>query len=136
MPLTVPTLEGLLCLSQWAPQSKYYYQELEHRRTTGREPAHPSYAAELEKYDVNYFSETHWVPSQELTVPIPPGYEIFAVAREPSPTFEKQWGGVAAIVRSDLKAVLDEVLCGPDLLVLKIGALCLFNAYVLLHNSP
>jgi exonuclease III len=88
------------------------------------------------KYDINFFQETHLYPSQELTLPIPEGYEIFAISREPSSTFDRQWGGVAAIVRSDLKATVDEPLSGPDLLVLKLGAACLFNAYILPHGSP
>jgi exonuclease III len=40
------------------------------------------------------------------------------------------------MVRNDLDAEWDQILSGPDLLVLKVGSLSLFNAYVLPHGSP
>jgi len=68
-------------------------------------------------------------------LPLPPGYDVFAVARTPSLTFEKQWGGVVAIVRRGLGISLDDALSGPDLLVLRSGSVCIFNAYVLPNGS-
>jgi exonuclease III len=99
--------------------------------------SHPAFQSDLSKYDINYFQETHLLPSQELTLPLPAGYDVFAVAREPSnATFDRPWGGVLAMVRKDLDAEWDQILSGPDLLVLKIGLLSLFNTYVLPHGSP
>jgi hypothetical protein len=60
--------------------------------------SHPAFLESLKNHDINFFQETHLYPSQELSLPLPSGYEVFAVARTPSLTFEKQWGGVVAIV--------------------------------------
>ncbi|KAK7016922.1 hypothetical protein R3P38DRAFT_2541128, partial [Favolaschia claudopus] len=99
--------------------------------------SHPAFVSEISKYDVILFQETHLLPDQELSLPLPPGYDIYAVAREPScSTFDKPWGGVLTMVRSDLNAEKDESLSGPDLLVLRLGCLSLFNAYILPHGSP
>ncbi|KAJ7899470.1 hypothetical protein B0H14DRAFT_2556547 [Mycena olivaceomarginata] len=83
----------------------------------------------------NNEAQTHLYPSQELSLPLPSGYDVFAVARTPSLTFEKQWGGVVAIVRRSLGICLDDALSGPDLLVLKTGPVCIFGAYVLPAGS-
>ncbi|KAJ7764903.1 hypothetical protein B0H16DRAFT_1454701 [Mycena metata] len=98
--------------------------------------SHPDFFSKVSDYDVNFFQETHLYPSQELTLPVPSGYDVFAVARTPSLTFGKQWGGVVAMVRTDLELSVDEILSGPDLLVLKAGAATIFSAYVLPHGSP
>ncbi|KAJ7124798.1 hypothetical protein C8R43DRAFT_958583 [Mycena crocata] len=98
--------------------------------------SHPTFQSELENYDINLFQETHLYPTQELALPIPSGYNIHAIAREPlAGTFDIPWGGVAAIVRTDLRAKVETPLCGPDLLVMRIGAVCLFNTYVLPNGS-
>jgi exonuclease III len=91
----------------------------------------PDFLAELEEYDINFFQETHLYPSQEETLPLPSGYDVFAVAREPSAQFKKQGGGVAAIFRRSLPVEMDAKLSGPDLLVLNIGVVSLFCAYIL-----
>lgn len=96
----------------------------------------PEFLADLEKYDINFFQETHLYPSQEETLPLPDGYDVFAVAHEPSPQFSKQQGGVAAIFRRSLPVELDQELSGPDLLVLNIGIVSLFCAYILPTRSP
>ncbi|KAJ6613190.1 Endonuclease/exonuclease/phosphatase [Mycena sp. CBHHK59/15] len=95
----------------------------------------PEFLKGLESYDINFFQETHLYPGQEETLPLPDGYDVFAVAREPSLTFNKQYGGVAAIFRKSLHIELDEELSGPDLLVLRIGSVSIFCSYVLPHGS-
>ncbi len=54
----------------------------------------------------------------------------------PSPLFKCNWGGVAAIYRSDLSIKNVNKLEGPDLQILDCGPFIVFNAYVLPENSP
>lgn len=97
---------------------------------------HPNFLREISRYDVNLFQETHMRPRQHLTLPVPPGYDIFAIGRKAPRSFARPWGGVIAIVASNLDVKLDRELSSPDIMALDCGSLIIFNCYVLPDNSP
>jgi exonuclease III len=98
---------------------------------------HRGFLHSLRQYDVNLFQESHLMPCQEESLPVPHGYSIWAISRTPCKEFTgRQWGGVVAIARHTLPIRLNEALSGPDLMVLDCGNFSLINVYVLPSGSP
>jgi hypothetical protein len=62
----------------------------------------PEFRKDLEQFDINLFSEIHLRPQQHDTVELPRGYSILSRTRGPKASFDKSWGGVAAVYRSAL----------------------------------
>ncbi len=91
----------------------------------------PEFAEDVMSYDINLFQETHLCPDQHLTVWLPRGYIIYSRVRRPSLSFDKSWGGVAAIVAADLDVIYHEDLSGKDFMVLQIGNRLIYNTYIL-----
>ncbi|KAK7050319.1 hypothetical protein R3P38DRAFT_2361496, partial [Favolaschia claudopus] len=63
----------------------------------------PQFRRKIEKFDINLFQETHLRPDQHDTIQLPVGYSILARTRRGRSSFEKSWGGVAAVFKSSLK---------------------------------
>ncbi|KAF9012775.1 hypothetical protein BDZ89DRAFT_1142854 [Hymenopellis radicata] len=89
----------------------------------------------LEEFDMNFFQETHLRPAQDRNVRVPDGYSLYTRVRTPGPTFDKVYGGVAAVVRSDLRAVVRDDLSGVDFMALQINDVVFFNVYILPETS-
>ncbi|SJL00953.1 uncharacterized protein ARMOST_04266 [Armillaria ostoyae] len=70
----------------------------------------PEFADDVTLYDINLFQETHLHPDQHLTIQLPRGYIIYSQVCCPSLSFDKSWGGVAAIVAADLDVTYCEDL--------------------------
>lgn len=57
-------------------------------------------------------------------------YQMFSQSRRPK-GLQRTWGGITTIVRRKLKPQCRHNLCTPDVLVLQIGNLLVFNVYIL-----
>jgi len=85
--------------------------------------------------DIVLFQETHLFPGQEASLSIPEGFDVFVNSRPFTEITMDSWGGVLALVRSDLHASEISHLRCPDVLILEVAGHVVFNCYIVPENS-
>ncbi|KAE9382918.1 hypothetical protein BT96DRAFT_1009875 [Gymnopus androsaceus JB14] len=60
---------------------------------------------------------------------------MFVLSRGAPEDLRRPWGGVLAFVRKHIPATLNKELSSTDIMVLNVGPLILYNAYILPENS-
>ncbi|KAJ6612807.1 hypothetical protein B0H10DRAFT_1952050 [Mycena sp. CBHHK59/15] len=81
-------------------------------------------------YYINLFQESHLRLNQHDTIELPLGYSVLSRTRRPKASFEKSWGGVSIIYRSELKLKIHDDLSGPDFIVIQMGRILIYNVYI------
>ncbi|KAJ6610647.1 hypothetical protein B0H10DRAFT_2224808 [Mycena sp. CBHHK59/15] len=79
--------------------------------------------------DFHHAIETH------ESIDVPAGYTLLSRTRRPKLSFDKSWGGVAALIRNTIPFKYREDLSGPDFMVIQIDRLLVYNVYLLPESS-
>ncbi|PPQ84469.1 hypothetical protein CVT26_007405, partial [Gymnopilus dilepis] len=95
----------------------------------------PEFIQYVTQFDICLLQETHLFPEEHESLIIPEGYEILSWPRRYTELFRKQFGGVAALIKSCLKVKFNKALSSPDIMVLELNDLIVINAYLLPENQ-
>ncbi|KAJ7081486.1 hypothetical protein C8R44DRAFT_905282 [Mycena epipterygia] len=95
----------------------------------------PDFRKDLERYDINLFQETHLRPQQHESIEVSQGYSLVSRTRRPKASFDKSWGGNAAVIRSYIPFKYNEHYSGPDSMAIQINNLLIYNVYLLPESS-
>jgi hypothetical protein len=96
---------------------------------------YPKIISSIRAHHINLFQETHLHPDQHNSLCIPLGHTCFANSRPPKLSLGMPWGGVLALVSSDLQLEFRCDLSGADFMVIALKDCLIYNVYMLPKQS-